>query len=104
MYDKINDKSIVVVVVVLFFFFGGGGGLDGGRVQKKGNTVFTYRTIEMGNQSIRYCDRLKFQRMDSLVPVVNSSLVHYRPSNGAHSSIYESKAAIKSSSFVVDCI
>ena len=37
----------------LFFFFWGGGGLDGRRMQKKGNTVFTYRTIEMGNQSIR---------------------------------------------------
>ena len=101
-------KSMTKALFFFFFFFffwgGGGGGLDEGRVKKKGNTVFTYRTIEMGNQSIRYRDRLKFQRMDSLVPVVNSSLVHYRSSNGAHSSICESKAVIKSSSFVVDCI
>ena len=77
---------------------------DSGNDEKIGNKVFTYRAREMGNQTIWKRDRLEFQTMDPLVSVINCSPVHNWSANGAHGSIYETKAVIESCTFVEDCI
>ena len=58
----------------------------------------------MGNQTIWKRDKLEFQTMDPLVSVINCSPVHNWSANGAHGSIYETKAVIESCTFVEDCI
>ena len=75
-------------------------GHDSGNEEKTRNKVVTHRAKEMGNQTIWKRDRLEFHTMDPLVSIINCSLVHNWSANGAHGSIYETKAVIENCSFV----
>ena len=64
----------------------------------------THRAIKMTNQPIGKSNRLKFEGVNTFVPVVHSSLVYDRSRDWAHCSINKPDAIFQGRPSVVDCI